>query len=131
MLIASKLGIPVATARGRRKWLESHFLEIFYFMNLKNLGLRRIDFFIATQKGLTNPIAKKLMNIKEVVSVGRSIGQPAIDLRVELIVKDNGQLLELLERVKGMDGVSDVIWSEIVRLVGKKGSVPPEIIEIL
>lgn len=89
-------------------------------MNLVKLGKKRVDFFIATEKGLAVTIANKMLKIKNVVSVGRSIGEPTIDLRAELIVQDNGDLLELLERIKRINGVCDVIWSEIVQMMGTR-----------
>jgi hypothetical protein len=130
-ILATKLGIPLALIKRRRKLLEERFLELFYIMNLASLSYRRVDFLIATQAGLTISIANKLMKIIEVVTVGRSIGEPTIDLRAELIVKDNEQLFELLEQVKAIDGVRVAVWSEIVQIVGNKGSVPSDIIDIL
>jgi len=129
--IGTKLGISTVLVKQRRNLLEANFLKILYVMNLVTLGQKRIDFFIATQKGLSVPISNKLLKMKNVVSVGRSIGEPTIDLRAELIVKDNGQLLECLEQVKRMNGVKDVIWSEIVQVMGNKGSVPSDIIDLL
>jgi hypothetical protein len=52
--------------------------------------------------------------------VGKNIGEHTIDLRLETIVKDNILLLDLLEKIKDMDGVNDVIWSEIVSVIGRK-----------
>ena len=40
-------------------------------------------------------------------------------------------LLDLLELIKGMDGVNDVVWSEIVRVMGRKRSIPSAIIDKL
>ncbi|HJS82794.1 MAG TPA: hypothetical protein VJ742_08185, partial [Nitrososphaera sp.] len=74
-------------------------------------------------------VANKLLERDEVVYVGRSIGEHTIDLRAEAIIKDNSQLLDLLEDVKAMPSVKDVIWSEIVKIVGKKRSVPGAIID--
>ena len=71
------------------------------------------------------------MEIDEVTYMGKSIGEHTIDLRVETIVKDNVILLDLLENIKGMDGVNDVVWSEIVNVVGKKRSIPSSIIDQL
>lgn len=51
--------------------------------------------------------------------------------RVKIIVKDNAELLNILEKVKAMDGVQDTVWSEIVEVVGKKRSVPSRIIDSL
>ena len=49
---------------------------------------------------------------------------------MEIIVRDNGQLLDLIEKIKGMDGVNDAIWSEIVQVVGRKRSIPNGVIEM-
>jgi hypothetical protein len=130
-LIATKLGIPLPKVAKRRKLLDKDLLALLYTMNLVNLGYRRGEFLIATQKGLTIPVANDILKIREAVRVSLSVGQPTIDLRAELLIKDNGELIELLEQVKAMDGVRDVVWSEIVKVVGDKGSVPPDIIDIL
>jgi hypothetical protein len=73
----------------------------------------------------------KLLENEEVVYVGKSIGEHTIDLRVEIIVRDNAELLDILEKVKAMDGVNDVVWSEIVQVVGMKRSIPSRIIDML
>jgi hypothetical protein len=78
---------------------------------------------------MVNAVAKKLLNINEVTYVGKSIGEHTIDLRIETIVKDNASILDLLEKVKAMDGVRDVVWSEIVSVVGRKISIPSSIID--
>ena len=127
--MAAKLGIPRTTVQRRRNYLEKHFLEFAYALKLKDLGYRRLDLLIYTEGGNTNAIAQKLLARDEVVYVGRSIGEHTIDLRAEVIVKDNSQLLDLLEEVKAMPSVKDVIWSEIVKIVGKKRSVPSTIID--
>lgn len=79
---------------------------------------------------MTDAVSKKLLDFDEVTYVGKSIGQHTIDLRVEIIVRDNGQLLDLIEKIKGMDGVNDAIWSEIVQVVGRKRSIPNGVIEM-
>jgi uncharacterized protein with ATP-grasp and redox domains len=86
---------------------------------------------VYTGGGSTVTIAEKLLKREEVIYVGRSIGEHTIDLRAEVIIKDNSQLLELLEEVKGMPSVKDVVWSEIVKIVGRKRSVPTSIIDKL
>ena len=78
---------------------------------------------------MVNAVANKLMGFDHVTYVGKSIGEHTIDLRVETIVKDNAILLDLLEEIKGMDGVKDVVWSEIVSVVGRKISIPVSIID--
>jgi len=54
-----------------------------------------------------------------------------IYLRAEVIGKNYSELLGLLELVKAMVSVKDVIWSEIVDVIGKKRSIPASIIDKL
>ena len=111
--------------------MEKYFLQFPYTLNLKNLGYRRVDLLIYTGGGNTLAIAKKLLEHDEVFYVGRSIGEHTIDLRAEVIIGDNSELLDLLEEVKAMPDVKDVILSEIVQVVGRKRSIPNTIIEKL
>lgn len=130
-MLEVKLGIPRSTIQRRRKHLENTYLEHTYSLNLAHLGFRRVDLLIFTGGGATQQIAHELLKRDEVVSVGRSIGEHTIDLRAEVIIKDNSELLGLLELVKGMESVKDVIWSEIVDVIGQKRSVPSSIIDKL
>lgn len=127
--ISTKLGIPVTTVRRRRKRLESTFLKLHYVLDIEKFGWRRVDFFISIRNGMVNAVAKKLIELDDVTYVGKSIGEHTIDLRVETIVKDNSVLLDLLEMIKSMEGVKDVVWSEIVSVVGRKISIPIPIID--
>jgi DNA-binding Lrp family transcriptional regulator len=127
--ISTKLGIPLSTIRRRRKRLESEFLKTYHVLDIEKFGWRRVDFFISIKNGKANTVANQLIELDEVTYVGKSIGAHTIDLRVEAIVKDNIRLLDLLEEIKGMDGVNDVVWSEIVSVVGRKISIPSSIID--
>ena len=98
-------------------------------MNIEKFGWRRIDFFISIKNGKATTVANKLIELDEVTYVGKCIGEHTIDLRIEVIVKDNIILLDLLEKIKGMDGVNDVVWSGIVSVVGRKISIPTAIID--
>ena len=86
---------------------------------------------IYTRNGKTDSVASRLLENEEGVYVGKSIVEHTIDLRVEIIIRDNSELLNILEKVKAMDGVNDVIWSEIVKVVGRKRSIPSRIIDML
>jgi DNA-binding Lrp family transcriptional regulator len=131
LLLASKLGIPQTTIQRRKKRLEKEFLTSSYTLNLEKFGWRRVDLLIYTRNGKTDSVANRLLENEEVVYVGKSIGEHTIDLRVEIIIRDNSELLNILEKVKAMDGVNDVIWSEIVKVVGRKRSIPSRIIDML
>lgn len=131
VLLSKKLGIPKTTLQRWRKRLEKEYLQLSYSLNLEKFGWRRIDLLIATRYGKTSSVAKELLSNEEVTYVGKSIGEHTIDLRAEIIIKDNSQLLDVLEKVKAMEGVEDTIWSEIVEVVGIKRSIPSNIIDQL
>lgn len=131
LLLAEKLRIPLTTIQRRKKRLEKDFLTSSYTLNLEKFGWRRVDLLIYTRNGKTDSVAYRLLENEEVVYVGKSIGEHTIDLRVEIVVRDNSELLNILEKVKAMDGVNDVIWSEIVQVVGRKRSIPSRIIDML
>lgn len=130
-VLAQKLGLPRSTVQRRRGLLEENRLNVTYSLNLANLGFRRVDLLIYTEHGATQAISKELLKRDEVVYVGRSVGEHTIDLRAAVIVKDNSELLGLLELVKAMDDVKDVVWSEIVDVMGNKRSIPAGIIDSL
>ena len=52
-------------------------------------------------------------------------------LLADAIVKDNGQILDSMEGMEALDGIKDVVWSEVVKAVGKKNSVPGHIVDLL
>ncbi|MGB8159305.1 MAG: HTH domain-containing protein [Nitrososphaeraceae archaeon] len=127
--LSKKLNVSTATIQRRRKRLEREFLEKEYALCHEKFGWRRVDFFISTISGKTDSVARELLALREVIFVGKSIGAHTIDLRVEAIVKDNSQILELMDRIKAIDGVKQVVWSEIVMGVGNKMSVPSFVID--
>jgi DNA-binding Lrp family transcriptional regulator len=129
--LAAKLGIPRTTVQRRRHFVEENFLELMYALKLKDLGYSRVDLLIYTGGGNTIKLAETLLGRDEVVYVATSIGEHTINLRAEVIIKDTSQLLDLLEDVKAMASVKDVVWTEIVRVVGRKKSVPASIIDKL
>ena len=130
-LLAKKLDLPRTTVQRRRQYLEKRFIRIHYSLSLEDLGFRRIDLFISTEYGKTTYIEQNLLKRAEVVMIGKLVGQNKMNLKAEIIIKDNGELLELLEVIKGIDGVRDVEWVETVKIVGRKKSIPEEIIDKL
>lgn len=127
--LSTKLGIPRTTVQHRRFFLEKYYLEFAYTLKLDYLGYRRVDLTIYTGGGDTVRIAEKLLKHDEVVYVGRHIGDPTIDLRAVAIVKDTLKLLDLIEALKSIRNVKDVVWSELVQVMGRKRSVPSSAID--
>jgi DNA-binding Lrp family transcriptional regulator len=129
--LARRLGLPATTIQRRRKRLEKEFLKLSYTLDLSKFGWHKVDFLIATESGKTSLVGKTLLKREEVIFVGKSIGQHTIDLRVETILKDNGEILRMMELLKAMEGVREVVWTEIVEVVGTKTSIPVQIIDQL
>ena len=76
-------------------------------------------------------IGKELLKRPYVAYVARAVGQFNIDLRVEVFVRSNDELINLIEEVKAMRGVKDVIWSEVIEVVGRKNHIPTGILAAL
>jgi DNA-binding Lrp family transcriptional regulator len=118
--LAKKLKLPRATVQRRKQDLEKRFLKFTYTLNIEEMGFRRLDFFIFINNGKTSSVAQKLLKMDEVVEVGRSLGTHTIHLKAEAIIKDNKELTDLIESIKIMEGVMEVKWVEIVKVVGRK-----------
>jgi DNA-binding Lrp family transcriptional regulator len=129
--IARKLGVPATTVQRHRRRLEKEVLTVNYALDLGKFRWHKVDFLIATESGKTELIGKILLKRDEVIYVGKSIGQHTIDLRVETILEDNAEILRMMEILKAMDGIKDVVWTEIVEVVGRKTSIPVQIIDKL
>jgi DNA-binding Lrp family transcriptional regulator len=128
--LARKLGIPATTVQRRRKRLEE-FLKLNYTLDLSRFGWHKVDFLIATESGKTGLIGKSLLGRDEVIYVGKSIGQHTIDLRVETILENNAEILRMMELLKATKGIKDVVWTEVVEVIGRKMSIPAQIIDKL
>jgi DNA-binding Lrp family transcriptional regulator len=120
--LSLQLGIPLSTVQRRRKRLEETYLVKTYSLDPVKFGFRRIDLLIAIGGGASISVGKELLKSDKVLSVERTIGEHTIDLRVETLVKENTELLDLLEEVEAMNGVRDVIWTEVISTIGRKNS---------
>jgi DNA-binding Lrp family transcriptional regulator len=117
--MSKKLGIPMSTVQRRRKRLEKEYITANYSLNSKNFGWRTVDLLIATERGATLQVGKELLKRRDISSVASMLGEHAINLRAEALVMSNAELLRLLEQVKAIDGVRDVLWCEVVETIGK------------
>jgi DNA-binding Lrp family transcriptional regulator len=118
--ISLELGVPLSTVQRTRKRLESDYLLRTYSLDPTKIGFRRVDLLIYTMGGTTIELGNELLKRDEVVYAARTIGEHTIDLRVEVFVKNNSVLLDLLEDVKAMKGVRDVVWTEVIETIGRK-----------
>ena len=127
--LSRKLEIPLTTVQRRRKRLESEFLEVSYSLRLDKLGWRKAELFVSTHKGMTSSVGKELLGHSAIARVSKAIGEHTIDLHVETVFKNNKDLMNVMEWVKSLEGVRDVVWTEPVEMVGKSSTMQYEIID--
>jgi DNA-binding Lrp family transcriptional regulator len=118
--LSRQLKVSINSIRKQRNRLEKTCIIKHYSLDPTKFGWRRIDLLICTCAGATMSIGKALLKREEVRDVNRMIGEPKIDLRAEAFVRDNGELLNLIEKIKSMKGVTDVVWTEVVEIIGIK-----------
>lgn len=88
-----------------------------YSLNYSTFGLRQVELLISTEGGTTMAIGKELLKRNSVLFASRTIGEHTIDLKIGALVRTNGEILDLLEEVKGMSGVKDAMWTETVETI--------------
>lgn len=126
--ISRKLEIPLTAILRRRKRLESEFLELAYSLKINNLEWRKADMLISTSKRNACSIGKDLLSHNSITSVTRSTGVHTIHLHAKIVFRNNIELSNLIEWIKSVDGVEDLIWTEPVELVGTSVARPLQII---
>lgn len=120
LTLSKNLDIPLSTVQRRRKRLEANLLDEMYSLKLDKFGLRSGVLFVTTSSPSTELIGREILSWdNEVVSVKRCIGENSIDLQVEVVFESNKELLTIIERVKSVEGVTKVSWSEAVKVIGR------------
>jgi DNA-binding Lrp family transcriptional regulator len=122
--LSREAGISVSAVRARRRTLARKYLTVTHSLNLQRYGWRQLQLLISTSGGRTVAIGKELMKLKQVVFVAGTIGEVKIDLRAEVYVRSGQELLDLLENVKALNGVREVVWSEVAEVIGIKNPPP-------
>jgi hypothetical protein len=130
-LLSEKLGISPKVSERTRKEAEDEYLAIKYSSTLEKYGLRQVEFLISTGGGRTMAIGKELLRREQVAYVARTIGQFNIDLRAEVFVQNGEELMDLIEAVKAIRGVKDMVWSEVIEVVGRKNLIPTQTLATL
>lgn len=128
LALSRQLDVPLTTVQRRRKRLESEFIEMYYVLKLEKLGWRRANLLISTEEGRTRMIGKELLTRSSISSVSTTIGEHTIDLLADAVFKDNAELLNIIEWVKSIEGVKQVVWTEAVERLGENNDKTLEII---
>lgn len=127
--LSRKLEIPYTTIQRRQKRLESELLVKSCTLRIDRLGWRTADILVSTHKGMGSHVGKELLELSSITRVHRTIGEHTIDIHAETLFRNNKELLSIIEWVKSIDGVREVVWTESVEMVGENNSMQFEIID--
>jgi DNA-binding Lrp family transcriptional regulator len=120
LTLSRELGIPLSTVQRRRKRLEANLIETVYQLKLDRFGWRSATLFVTTANTSARHIGEEMMAWNnEVVSVKRCMGENSADLQIDIVFRTNRELADIIERVKTIDGVTNVTWSESIETIGR------------
>ncbi|MGI0016340.1 MAG: hypothetical protein ACREBU_23210, partial [Nitrososphaera sp.] len=97
-------------------------------LRLDKLGWRRAELLVSTHKGMTAKVGKELLGHNAITRVSKSIGEHTINIHAESVFKNNKDLLNVIEWIKALEGVRDVVWTEAIEMLGKNSAIQYEII---
>lgn len=130
LTLSKELDIPLSTVQRRRKRLEANLLEMSYTLKVERFGWRTATLFVSTRNGMTAAVGKEILQWKEnVICVSRTMGENSIDLKADIVFKDNEELAETIGRIKAIEGVERVSWSEQIKTIGRNNNVITFILE--
>jgi Lrp/AsnC family transcriptional regulator for asnA, asnC and gidA len=102
--VAAAVGLSEAAVRQRvQRMVDSGTLQIVGVTNPLSLGLRRMAMIGVRTAGPTDDIAKTLQAMPDIDYLVITAG--SFDLMCEVVVGDDGHLLDLTNRIRGVDGV--------------------------
>jgi DNA-binding Lrp family transcriptional regulator len=130
LTLSRDLNIPLSTVQRRRKRLEASLIETVYQLKLDKFGWRNATLFVATASTSARTIGAEMMSWeKEVVAVKRCMGENSADLQIDILFKSNRELCDIIERVKTIEGVTNVSWSESIETLGRNTSFYERVIQ--
>jgi DNA-binding Lrp family transcriptional regulator len=130
LTLSKSLDIPLSTVQRRRKRLEANLLETSYSIRIEKFGLRSATLFVTVNCASAESIGREVLSLdNEVISVKRCIGENSIDLQAEVLFESNKELLGIIERIKSIEGVSNVSWSEAIKMIGRNAECFQRVIQ--
>jgi DNA-binding Lrp family transcriptional regulator len=120
--LANKLQIPLSTIQRRRARLEK-LLKKMYSFDYKAFGGRLGDLIINVDKGKSKEVAQNLLKkYKNNITSCHTRINSEHNVSAQVVYKNTQELHDLIESVKTMEYVTNVLWSEIVEMVGNNNS---------
>lgn len=121
--ISADLKTPLSTIQRRtRILLRSGYVNQIFQPNYRKLGLKKGLLHVYLRTGDMKKVAEDLLSSDGIMSAGVHVGNS--DVVGEFVYEDNEQLIDLISKVKEINGVDRVVWSEeVFLLAGKKHSI--------
>ena len=124
--ITAELKKPLSTIQRRTKKIIQRGLIIPKFEpNYKQLGLKKGLIHVYLENGNMRTIGEKISNMDGITSVSIHIGNS--DIIGEYVYEDSEKIVDILARIKELEGVERVVWSEEVFIipVNKQTAIEP------
>ncbi len=115
--LGAAVGLSEAAARQRvQRLIDSGVMQVVAVTNPLSHGKRRMAMIGVRTEGPTDDIAKTLQAMRDIDYLVVSAG--SFDLMAEVVVADDGELLDLTNRIRGVKGVKSTetfIYLDLVK----------------
>ncbi len=111
--ISTQLKIPLSTVQRRtRNIIESGLVQTKIEPNFKRLGIKKGLLHLYLKNGNSKDSAMNVAKMDGILSTSVHVGNS--DVVSDFVYEDSEQLVDTISRMKHMDGVDRVMWSEEV-----------------
>ncbi|CAN5564459.1 hypothetical protein BH18THE1_BH18THE1_08260 [soil metagenome] len=111
--ISKELGIPLSTIQRRtRNIIRNGLIEIKILPNFKKIGIKRGLLHMYTRSGNIKETALEISKLDGVLSSSIHLGNS--DVVVDFVYEDSEQLIDTIVKIKRIESVEKVLWSEEV-----------------
>jgi DNA-binding Lrp family transcriptional regulator len=111
--ISKQLGIPLSTIQRRtRNIIKNGLVEIKIQPNFRRIGVKKGLLHIYVRSGSIKETAVELSKLDGVLSSSVHIGNS--DVVSEFVYEDSEQLIDTIVKIKRLESVERVLWSEEV-----------------
>jgi DNA-binding Lrp family transcriptional regulator len=111
--ISKQLGIPLSTIQRRtRNIIKNGLVEIKIQPNFRKIGVKKGLFQIYVRTGSIKETALALSKFDGVLSSSVHVGNS--DVVAEFVYEDSEQLIDTIVKIKRLESVERVLWSEEV-----------------
>jgi DNA-binding Lrp family transcriptional regulator len=115
--LSAKLDISDSKIKRRRRLIEEHFLTRNYLLDISQLGWRIGDIQIDVRKGKSEQLANQIfLMFPNILEITLRVNSTAT-VSARIFYKDNTELASVIDKIKHLSFVSDVAFSEIIKIV--------------